>query len=309
VNLINGVVLKFADGDFTMAGVETKMLSRMRERSDELGETARACDVLVEAITGRVGFIQNSASQVAGGAAQVSATAQQVSQGSTEQAAAGEQVSSSMEEMGANIKQSSDNSDTTEKLAEKSAKDAEEGGAAVLEAMKSMKEIAAKIGIIDEIARQTNLLALNAAIEAARAGEAGKGFAVVASEVRKLAERSQIAAAEITTLSTTTVDVSERAARLIGAIIPDIKRTADLVQEISVGTREESSGVDQVNKALTQLDQVIQGNAAAAEELASMSEELSAQAEAMKTSLSFFRIDPIKDTGQKSLVITEAEPA
>jgi methyl-accepting chemotaxis protein len=290
VNLVNAVVLKFAEGDFTLGGHDTATLERMRRRSDELGEMGRSLDLLVGAITERVGFMQGAARDIAKGSGQVSATAQQLSQGTTEQAASGEEVSSSMEQMGANIKQSADNSITTGSLAEKAAKDAKEGGKAVLEAVEAMKQIASKIGIIEEIARQTNMLALNAAIEAARAGEAGKGFAVVALEVRKLAERSQIAAGEITSLSGTSVAVAERASGLIGAIVPDIQRTAELVQEITEGSREQTTGVDQISKALSQLDQVIQQNASAAEELASMAEELSGQAESMKDSMSFFRI-------------------
>ena len=302
VNLINGAVLRFAGGDFTMAGLDTGALERMRARSDELGETGRAFDVLVAAIRERISAVQAAAGEVAGGAGQVSSTAQQLSQGTTEQASAGEEVSASMEEMNANIKQSSDNALTTEKLAEKTAKDAAEGGRAVFESVEAMKQIASKIGIIEEISRQTNLLALNAAIEAARAGEAGKGFAVVASEVRKLAERSQVAAGEITTLSQTSVAVAERAGAVIKAIVPDIQKTAELVQEIAVGSREQTSGVEQINKALSQLDQVIQQNAAAAEELASMSEELTGQAESMKDALAFFKVVGGGEGGEQALL-------
>ena len=154
-----------------------------------------------------------------------------------------------------------------------------------------MKEIAGKISIIEEIARQTDLLALNAAVEAARAGEHGRGFAVVAAEVRKLAERSQSAASEITQLSRSSTSVAERAGELLGRLVPDIQRTADLVQEINAASQEQSTGSAQVNKALQQLDQVIQHNASAAEELASTSEELSAQAEQLQASVSFFRLE------------------
>jgi methyl-accepting chemotaxis protein len=290
IRLVNDIVARFSDGDFTFGGLEARVLERLRTRSDELGETGRAFDDLVGEVTSRISDIQSSAGQVANGSAQVSASAQQLSQGATEQAAAAEEVSSSIEEMGANIKQNADNALATQSLAQKAATDAAEGGKSVLEAVAAMKEIASKIGIIEEIARQTNLLALNAAIEAARAGEVGKGFAVVASEVRKLAERSQAAAGEITLLSGTSVAVAEKAGEVIRRIVPDIAKTAELVQEIAVSSREQSEGVNQINSALSQLDQVIQHNAASAEELASMSEELSAQVESMKSALGFFKV-------------------
>jgi len=228
---------------------------------------------------------------VASGSQELSATAQQLSQGATEQAASAEEISSSMEEMTSSIKHNSDNSSQTEKIAVKSAADAKAGGKAVTETVAAMKEIATKISIIEEIARQTNLLALNAAIEAARAGEHGKGFAVVASEVRKLAERSQAAAGEISTLSSRSVQVAETAGEMLTKMVPDIQRTAELVQEISASSREQDTGAEQINKAIQQLDMVIQQNASASEEMASTSEELSGQAEQLKDSISFFRID------------------
>ena len=179
---------------------------------------------------------------MADGAVGINDTALLLSQGSSQQAASGEEVSSSMEEMGATIKNTSDNASATEGIALKAAEDAEEGGKAVRGAARAMKDIASRIGIIEEIARQTNLLALNAAIEAARAGETGKGFAVVASEVRKLAERSQKAAAEIMQLASSSLDISDKAGSLIGQIVPDIQRTAELVQEIAGSSKEQATG-------------------------------------------------------------------
>jgi len=290
VGLVNKAVLRFAEGDFSLDGIDLRALERMRRRGDELGETGRAFDVLVGAIGGKVAAIQASSGEVSSGSAQVSVTAQALSQGTTEQASAGEQVASAMEEMSSNIRQSAESAEVTERLAEKSAKEATEGGTAVEEAVAAMREIAAKIGVVEDISRQTNMLALNAAIEAARAGEAGKGFAVVASEVRKLAERSQTAAAEITQLSGTSLAVAEKAGALIGAIVPDIQRTSQLIQEITANGREQTSGVDQINRALVQLDEVIQQNAAASEELASMAEGLSAQTDSMREALGFFRV-------------------
>jgi methyl-accepting chemotaxis protein len=197
--------------------------------------------------------------------------------------------------MVSNIKQNADNAQQTDKIATKSAKDAQESGKCVLDAVGAMKEIASKISIIEEIARQTNLLALNAAIEAARAGEHGKGFAVVAAEVRKLAERSQKAAGEINHLSGTTVKVSEKAGEMLDKLVPDIQKTAELVQEITAASKEQDAGSEQINKALQQLEKVIQQNASAAEEMASTTEELTGQADQLMTALGFFRTG---DTGQ-----------
>jgi methyl-accepting chemotaxis protein len=288
--LVAEVNRRFAQGDFALEGLDYSMLERMRSRGDEIGEMAQAIDVVISSITKVASSIQGGTAEVASGAGQVATTAQALSQGTTEQAAAGEEVSSAMEQMSANVKQNAENALATEGIARKTAADADEGGKAVLEAVAAMKEIAQKIGIIEEIARQTNLLALNAAIEAARAGEAGKGFAVVASEVRKLAERSQTAAGEITKLSKSSTELAERAGARIQSIVPDIRKTADLVQEIASSSREQTTGIDQIDKALSQLDKVIQQNAASSEELASMSEELTGQSESMLESVGFFKV-------------------
>ncbi|MBF0224865.1 MAG: MCP four helix bundle domain-containing protein [Desulfobacterales bacterium] len=275
---------QMAGGDLT---VEAKILSD----KDILGQSLT---LMLEKLRDIIGEVKNASDNVASGSQELSATSEQMSQGATEQAASAEEVSSSMEEMASNIKQNADNAMQTEKIAIKSAEDAGSTGKAVSETVEAMKSIAEKISIIEEIARQTDLLALNAAIEAARAGEHGKGFAVVASEVRKLAERSQTAAAEISKLSKSSVDVADKAGKMLEKLVPDIKKTAELVQEISAASNEQNSGVEQINKAIQQLDQVIQQNASASEEMASTAEELSAQAEQLQSSISFFKIDTIE---------------
>ena len=195
-----------------------------------------------------------------------------------------------MEQITASIQQNSDNAQQTQKIASKAAEDARQSGSAVNLTVKAMKQVAEKISIIEEIARKTDLLALNAAVEAARAGEHGKGFAVVASEVRKLAERSQTAAAEISSLTFEGVRTAEGAGQLLARLVPDIQKTAELVHEIAAASAEQNTGASQINKAIQQLDQVIQQNAAASEEMAASSEELSSQAELLQTSIGFFRL-------------------
>jgi len=255
---------------------------------DETGQLMAAMLNMVEKLKDIITNINNTAEQVNAGSNELSMGAASIAQGATEQAASAEEASSSMEEMTSNINQTSDNALQTEKIAKKAADDAQEGGKAVDSTVKAMNEIASKISIIEEIARQTNLLALNAAIEAARAGEHGKGFAVVASEVRKLAERSQEAAAEISELSTTSVAIAEKAGTLLSTILPDIQKTSELIQEISASTAEQRTGAEQINTAMIQLDKVIQQNAGAAEELSSTSEELAAQSTSLQEMMTFF---------------------
>jgi methyl-accepting chemotaxis protein len=235
--------------------------------------------------------IRQAGNNVMAGSQALSASSQQMFMGAADQASAAEEASSSIEEMAANIRQNADNALETEKIAVKAAKDAEDGGEAVQSTVLAMKDIAQKIGIIEEIARQTNLLALNAAIEAARAGEHGKGFAVVAAEVRKLAERSQIAASEISKLSASSVEVAEKAGSMLQVIVPDIRRTAELVQEISAASREQDLGASQINQAIQRLDQIIQQNASASEEIASTAEELSGQADQLQQLMADFKLD------------------
>ncbi|WP_262049102.1 methyl-accepting chemotaxis protein [Bradyrhizobium sp. Bra78] len=259
--------------------------------NDEIGDLVGSLNAMVEKLRQIVAEALTAAQNVSAGSQELSASAEQLSQGATEQASSAEEASSSMEEMASNVKQNADNANQTEKIAAQSAKDAEASGVAVGRAVNAMQTIAEKITIVQEIARQTDLLALNAAVEAARAGEHGKGFAVVASEVRKLAERSQAAAADIGTLSTETVKVAQEAGSMLSKLVPDIKKTAELVQEITAACREQDVGSAQINQAIQQLDKVGQQNASASEQVSSTSEELASQAEQLQSTISFFRIE------------------
>ncbi|MDX2110199.1 MAG: methyl-accepting chemotaxis protein [Verrucomicrobiota bacterium] len=257
---------------------------------DEIGQMTEAMNTMVDKLSSVVEEVTIASNNVASGSEEMSATAQQLSQGATEQSAGAEECTSSMEEMTSTIQQNTDNAQQTNTIAAKAAQDAQASGDAVKSTVMSMKEVAEKINIIEEIARKTDLLALNAAVEAARAGEHGKGFAVVASEVRKLAERSQVAATEISKLSASGVAQAESAGEMLAKLVPDIRRTAELVQEISASSMEQNSGASQINKAIQQLDQVIQQNASASEEMASTAEELTSQAEQLQNTMAFFTI-------------------
>ncbi len=259
-------------------------------QKDEIGMLASALNDMVQRLREVVAEVQTATDNVASGSEELSSSSQNMSQGATEQAASVEEISSSMEQMSSNVDQNAQNATETQSIALKVATEAGDSGKAVNETVTAMREIAEKITIIEEIARQTNLLALNAAIEAARAGEHGKGFAVVAAEVRKLAERSGAAAGEISELSTTSVEVAEKAGQMLQALVPDIQKTADLVQEIAASSKEQSEGAAQVNKAIQQLDQVVQQNASASEEMASTAEELSSQAELLQSTMSWFNV-------------------
>ena len=282
INAALGAATRLADGDLT---VKLEVDSR-----DEVGLLMSAMQNMIARLTQIISEVRNAADNLSNAAGQVSATAQSLSQSSSEQAASVEETTASMEQMSASITQNTDNAKVTDSMAAKAASEAIEGGDAVTRTVDDMKSIAGKIGIIDDIAYQTNLLALNAAIEAARAGEHGKGFAVVAAEVRKLAERSQVAAKEIGDLADSSVKQAEYAGTLLSTMVPNIRKTSGLVQEIAAASTEQSTGVGQINGAMVQLNQATQQNASASEELAATAEELGSQAEQLQQTMTFFRL-------------------
>ena len=294
------IARRVAGGDLsvdvpTAAGDTTSMMASIRD--------------MVDRLAGVVSKVQETSNALAGASEQLSSTAQALSQGASEQAASVEETSASMEQMSASIAQNNDNSRMTGDLATRTAKDAIVGGQAVKDTVGAMKQIAHKIGIIDDIAYQTNLLALNAAIEAGRAGEHGRGFAVVAAEVRKLAERSQEAAEEIGRLASESVDQAEQAGKLLDTIVPSIQKTSELVIEIAAASSEQNSGVGQINGAIGQISQAVAQNAAASEELASTAEEVSAQAMELLSTMDFFKISGSAPAGRNAKPAAGRRPA
>jgi methyl-accepting chemotaxis protein len=257
---------------------------------DEVSKLLAAMKGMGERLAAIIGDVRSGADALAGASAQVSATAQTLSQGTGEQAASVEETTSSLEQMSASITQNADSSRRTEAMAKEGARHAEEGGKAVRETVEAMRSITEKTSLVEEIAYQTNLLALNAAIEAARAGAHGRGFAVVAAEVRKLAERAQQTARDIGAVAASCIQVAERSGSLMGELVPAIRKTADLVQEVAATSAEQSAGIAQVSRAMATVDQVTQRNASAAEELTSTAEELSAQAQALQRLVGFFAV-------------------
>lgn len=276
---------KISKGDLTMI-----VPDHIKERKDEIGMLSKSFVSLVDNLKNIVGNVITGADYVANASLQISASAQQISQGASEQASSAEEVSSSMEEMTSTVEQNADNAALTEKISITAAEEISKVRDASQESLHSIKLIADKISIVNDIAFQTNILALNAAVEAARAGEHGKGFAVVASEVRKLAERSKVAADEINSLSVKSVRVTEDSVTQMESIIPQIANTANLLQEISKSIHEQKIGATQVNSAIQQLNNVTQQNASASEEMATSSEEMSGQADMLRETVSFFNL-------------------
>ncbi|HEY6895916.1 MAG TPA: methyl-accepting chemotaxis protein [Rhodocyclaceae bacterium] len=292
---------RLSEGDLTV--------SIDSDSKDEVGMLMAAMKTMIGKLGQIIGEVKGAADALSNAAGQVSATAQSLSQSSSEQAASVEETTASIEQMTASINQNTENAKVTDDMATTASTQAQEGGGAVNQTVDAMKQIAGKIGIIDDIAYQTNLLALNAAIEAARAGEHGKGFAVVAAEVRKLAERSQVAAQEIGALAGDSVKMAERAGTLLNEMVPSIKKTSDLVQEIAAASQEQSAGVGQINSAMGQLNKATQQNASASEELAATAEEMGGQSQQLQELMEFFTTDSAKTAGASRNRPAAAAPA
>lgn len=286
INQVVSALKLVADGD-----VSTEILTRRNlNRRDEIGVLAVTVNAMIVKLRAIANDVKNTAEQVTVGGQIINISAEQMSEGAAQQAAATEEASSSMEQMAANIRQNTDNAIQTELIALKAASDARESGAAVIETVEAMQRIAQKVSLIEDITAQTRMLSLNATIEAARAQEYGHGFAVVSAEIRSLAERSRIAATEITQLVMSSSAIAERAGELLAKLVPDIQKTAMLVQEISAASREQNSSTEQINQAVQQLDQVTQQNSAASEKFATTAEELSNQAKQLQQVIGFFKM-------------------
>ncbi|MBF0096425.1 MAG: methyl-accepting chemotaxis protein [Magnetococcales bacterium] len=281
IQALRTILQAFAEGDLTIR-------SRIKQK-DEIGAMAEALDQSANRLREVIEQIKQSSVEVAHGGQQLSDAAQSFAQNSAEQAAAIEETSSSMDLMAHSIQQNNQHAVTTAQISQHAAQNAVATGQSVAQAVGAMREIAQKISVIEEISRQTNLLALNAAIEAARAGEHGKGFAVVAAEVRKLAERSQHAAGEIGMLSSSSMQVAEQAGSMLAKLVPEIQKTAELIQGIASASREQDQSATQINGSMQQMDQSIQRNAGTSEEMAATSEQLSAQADALQDAIAFFK--------------------
>jgi methyl-accepting chemotaxis protein len=281
IGLISETLTRLAKGEFDAPVPEFGSVSELRRISRQFGE-------FVSEVTRVLTSVRSAANALVAASSQVSSASQALSQGTTEQATSVQEITANLEQMNAIINQNAANSGETRRIAVKGAREAEEGGKAVQETVGAMHKIADRVTIIEEIARQTNLLALNAAIEAARAGEHGRGFSVVASEVRKLSERSQVAAKEIGELATSSVRIAERSGSLLGELLPSIRKTSELVEEVAAGSSEQATGVQQINRAMSQVDSVTERSATAAEQLASTAEEMTTQAHALRDLVSSF---------------------
>jgi len=309
IKLVVKAMDDMSKGDLALIHVDIAERDKVVARRDELGTLGKSIRELLGSLREIVSGIKASSNEVSSGSQQLSNTAQGLSQGANEQAASIEELSASVEELASTIRQNADNTKQADALSRKIALNAEASGKSVEQTVASMKEIASKIGIIEEIASQTNMLALNAAIEAARAGEAGKGFAVVASEVRKLAERSAKAAGEINELSKKSVTVAGEAGRRLDELVPDIKKTAELIQEISAASGEQSSGAEQLAKGVSQMDTVMQQNASSSEELAATAEELAGQAMKLSDVIGFFEMGDDASRGSSDRAVRKETQA